>query len=173
MRVALLSCGPSLDLFYPHTPVYGLRIAVNRAAERYRCDVWACTDTKAVMRGRPIGEPQLFTIDATRDALARRDWVYEYGIVTHTDIAGETIDNGRHPWTRFTATAALMYAATHGASVIDCYGCDMQGKHDWDGTRYEDYWRTEQRWADERNVWAATVAALDKRGIRVVRHGTA
>lgn len=169
MRVALLSCGPSLDLYYDKTPVYSLRIGVNRAAERYRCDVWACTDTKTVMRLRPLGTPSLLTIDATRDSLAGKGWTYEYGVTTHTDIAGETIDNGRHPWTRFTATAALIYAASRGATVIDCYGCDMTGEADWDGRVDKRNWRTDQRWADERNVWDATIEKLRKQGVMVKR----
>lgn len=165
MNTVLLCPGPSLARYQPiGTPV--VTVGVNRAATLHRCDVWAATDWPLIVRTRPLGQPILFTITATRDALARKQQTWPWLVVTHDGIAGRTVCNRLHPWTRFTATAALAYLAWLGATRIDVYGADMHGTQDWDGEHAGEY-RTDTRWAEERAIWDRTVADINA---KVIRH---
>lgn len=168
MNATLLCPGPSLANYRPSTST-GIIIGVNRAATLHACDVWAATDIPLIKRTTPLGTPVLLTIEATRDSLIRRGRAWPYGVVTHTDMAGGTPTNNGTPWTRFTATAALKYAAWTGATRIDVYGADMAGELDWDGTKAGE-WRDEDRWREERDIWNRTVAEI---GVEVIRHGPA
>src|SRR4051794_23778927 len=62
MRVALLSCGPSVVQYEGgHDAVIG----VNRIVTRYRCDYWCFGDTETFVNNQPLGKPTLVTDDAT------------------------------------------------------------------------------------------------------------
>lgn len=167
MRVTILCPGPSLRLYRPGCE--GMTIGVNRAATVHACDVWAATDWPLIRETRPLGTPTLLTIEATRESLSRRGRPWPYLVVTHCGLVNETVTNAKHPWTRYTATAALFYAGWLGADRIDVYGCDWSGTKDWDGEDAGEN-RSDNRWAEERDIWNKTAASLR---CEVIRHGPA
>lgn len=164
MNATLLCPGPSLSKYNGQGA--GMIVGVNRAAEAHACDVWAATDHTLIRRCNPIGTPILLTIRATRDSLARRGRPWPYLVVTHSGVAGQTVTNKHHPWTRYTATAALYYLAWSGATRVDVYGCDRSGADDWDGQNHESNTRTEDRWRAEREIWDGIIK---RTGIEVHR----
>lgn len=166
MNATLLCPGPSLVGYRP-VEFSGMVVAVNRAAELHACDVWAATDRTLIDNVHPLGAPALFTITATRESLDRRGRPWPYLVITHDGIAGGVVENGRHPWTRYTATAALQYLAWSGATHIDVWGASWAGKLDWDGHRSPSDCRTTQRWDEERRIWDGVIEA---NGITVTRH---
>lgn len=163
MNISILCPGPSLRLYRPGCE--GVVIGVNRAATIHACDVWAATDRPLIDRTQPIGTPTLLTIAATRDSLSCRGRPWPYLVVTHCGIGMK--DNARTPWTRYTATAALHYAGWLGATHVDVYGCDWSGTKDWDGEEAGCN-RTDDRWAEEREIWNKTAAMMP---CEVIRHG--
>mgnify|MGYP001211625051 CR=1 FL=1 len=58
MRIALLSAGPSLNRFDESEP-YDLRIAVNTAAARHRCDWWSVGDHRPYLDIDALGKDAL------------------------------------------------------------------------------------------------------------------
>lgn len=164
MNATLLCPGPSLVNYKPVESA-GIVIGVNRAATLHACDVWAATDRPLIDSVKPLGTPTLLTIEATRASFERRGTPWPYLVVTHCGMVGGKVDNGRHPWTRYTATAALYFAAWSGATRVDVWGCDWSGTKDWDGGTAER--RTDERWADEQAIWQGVI---DDTGIKVVRH---
>jgi hypothetical protein len=118
-------------------------------------------------RANPLGTPTLFTISATRDSLVRHRRPWPWLVITHCGIAGGVVENGRHPWTRYSATAALFYLAWIGAKRVDVWGCDWSGQDDWDGNNTEQT-RTPARWDEEQEIWHWVIKQTD---IEVIRHG--
>ena len=163
MNATLLCPGPSLAKYSPDKRS-GWVVGVNRAAILHECDVWAATDLPLIKHTMPLGTPTLLTIDATRDSLHRRGKPWPWLVITHTGIAGETVTNKQHPWTRYTATAALQYLKWIGATRVDVYGADWSGTLDWDGASAGER-RTDERWAEERAIWDSVAVDMD-----VVRH---
>lgn len=166
MNATLLCPGPSLARYRPQESS-GMVIAVNRAAEGYACEVWAATDWPLIDRTKPLGTPTLYTIQATKESLERRGKAWPHGVVLHSDVAGGAVENGRHPWTRYTATAALMYAAWMGVKRINAWGVDWAGTSDWDGHRAGET-RTTQRWRQEQQIWQRVI---DEQCLEVTRFG--
>lgn len=164
MNATLLCPGPSLAHYAGQGK--GIIVGVNRAVEAHACDVWAATDRPLIDRVHPLGCPSLFTITATRDSLDRRGRPWPYLIQTHRDIAGSIVTNTQHPWTRYTATAALQYLAWSGATHVDVWGCDWAGQDDWDGNNTERS-RTRDRWRDEQAIWRGVIEA---NALTVKRH---
>lgn len=76
-------------------------------------------------------------------------------------------------WSMYSATAALMLAKKLGAKVVECFGCDMSGEANWDGTLEPTANRSPERWTCERVVWEKTRNVLEEAGIEVIRHGPA
>lgn len=165
MNATLLCPGPTLANFTGDRR--GMVVAVNRAAEAHHCDVWAASDWPLIIKTKPLGGPVLLTIQATKDALQRKGEAWPFGVITHSSIAGGTIDNGRHPWTRYTATAALQYLAWSGATHVDVWGCDWAGREDWDGHTAKSDNRTTDRWRDERKIWDGVISANQ---LSITRH---
>lgn len=71
-------------------------------------------------------------------------------------------------WSMFSATAALMLALRLGASVVECFGCDMTGTLNYDGTPEPAANRTAERWALERIIWEKTRNVLEESGVEVI-----
>jgi len=142
-------------------------VGVNRAATLHACDVWAATDRPLVQRVKPLGTPVLLTIEATRESLERRGEAWPYLVVTHCGIAGGAVTNTKHPWTRYSATAALYYLHWAGATHVDVWGADWSGEEDWDGKQAGEN-RSGLRWEEERTIWHRVI---NDTGIEVVRHG--
>ncbi|MEM9111330.1 MAG: hypothetical protein AAGC72_15050 [Planctomycetota bacterium] len=165
MNATLLCPGPSLTSYIGQG--IGLVVGVNRAVEAHACDVWAATDWPLICKVSPIGKPLLLTIEATQQSLKRKGRPYPHAVVRHCDVAGCTVENGKHPWMRYTSTAALQYLAWSGATHVDVWGCDWAGDKDWDGEKLNSNNRTPQRWKDERAIWNQVVSC---NGISVDRH---
>lgn len=188
VRVSILSCGPSLDLFEGDAD--SLLIGVNSAIEAHPCDIWCFMDPNVFGDSTP-DEPWpwgIFThepledhydeldpetnmlvtrlFDETKFATAKgcRWWYRE-----DMDFRGfpEGVED---VWRRFTVGAALMLAYMLGATEIRCYGCDMEGEKDWqgcEGRRETD--RNEMRWMLELEMWDLIVGWLGQRGVTVER----
>lgn len=165
MNATLLCPGPSLERYDPMDRS-GWVVGVNRAATVHACDVWAATDWPLVLKYRPMGQPALLTIKASREALERKGEAWPHLVITHCGMAGEVVTNAKHPWTSFSATAALYYLGWMGVERIDVYGADMAGELDWDGVK-GGTGRNDNRWARERVIWDDLVASMDA---EVVRH---
>lgn len=73
-------------------------------------------------------------------------------------------------WTMYSATAALVLAGELGAEIVDCYGCDMAGELNYDGTPEPTANRTASRWEREREAFEAAAEWLAGRGVEVIRH---
>lgn len=163
MNATLLCPGPSLANYAGQGQ--GIVVGVNRAVVAHACDVWAACDRPLISSVKPLGHPVLFTIEATRASLAKRGHVT--ATITHDDLVDGIVENGRHPWTRYTATAALQYLAWSGATHIDVWGANWAGNLDWDGHRSPSDCRTTQRWDEERRIWDGVIKA---NGLKVTRH---
>jgi hypothetical protein len=74
-------------------------------------------------------------------------------------------------WSMFSATAGLMLAGVLGAERLECFGCDMTGTLNWDGTEEPTARRTAERWALERIIWEKTRNLVEEVGTEVIRHG--
>lgn len=156
MKLALLSCGPSLPRWESvDRSGFAAVVGVNRAVAKYPCDWWSVGDAECFWSVEPIGSPRLWTHDAT----IRR--------IGPTDRAATYHRDEREPWTIFSSPAALLLAPLLNATSVVCFGVDMAGTTDWDGTERGN--RTETRWTRERDAWAAVVTRLANQGIAVVR----
>jgi hypothetical protein len=164
MTAALLSCGPSLAL-YPGRDAFDVVIAVNRAVLVGGYTWWSVGDILTVGRLYPSlpYAPLIWTHTETmRQVIGRFGWVD--GKTYHRDEI-----NAR--WSMFSATAGLMLAKKLGAERVECYGCDMAGEQNWDGTAEPTANRTEQRWERERVIWEKTRNLVEEFGVEVIRHG--
>jgi hypothetical protein len=167
VNAVLLCPGPSLSAYTPGG--HGLVVAVNRAATLHRCNVWSAIDTPTLKTnyGRtvtPAADLRLLTIAATAEKADRTGWRFR-SVITHDTLAGGAVDNGRHPWTRYSATAGLFYAIHAGATRVDVYGADMQGEQDWDGVLAGET-RNNERWERELAIWNKLAETAE-----VIRHG--
>jgi hypothetical protein len=141
---------------------YALVVGVNRAARVYGCDWWSIGDAEAFAEVEPVGSPHIWTHVDTLHRIRREHPVRS----TRHDSALYRRDE-RLPWTIFSATAALMLAVELRVKRVDCFGVDMVGECDWDGTRRGV--RGEDRWTRERRAWSLAVNKLNDAGIAVVR----
>lgn len=176
MLATLLCPGPSLNRY--SGGFGGLRLAVNRAALKWPVDVWCCLDwtcqcadgSVGAIRGWSelvLGNPLLLTSAASLASLARHriEWPGK-------SLSVETWWDKwpRAGWSTLSATTALVYAAERGATLIEVWGADMAGTADYDGREAGEK-RDAERWQRERQIWAETVATLDRRGVEVRRMG--
>lgn len=181
-RVLLASCGESLldfpkRRFASDRVVAVNRAALNPAAAACGIDYWCFLDPKmyakcwrAVSRGC-----RLVTTRATYHAVVRpRETPQEacrlVDFTLEPDMPPADLNYGR-----FSATMALAFAASllpaHGGAV-HCWGVDMRGQADWDGTVWAEYRRDNDptRWQDERHIWQRLEDALEIRRVQVIRH---
>src|SRR5258708_2739780 len=63
MRVALLSCGPSV-IQYRDTNTFDAVIGVNRVVTSYTCGYWVFGDVETYLATQPLGSPVTVTDDA-------------------------------------------------------------------------------------------------------------
>jgi hypothetical protein len=137
---------------------------VNKAVLAHRCDYWSVGDAETVWRYLPLLDktPPLWTHrDTYRRVCGHHGWV----------DARTYCRSERTRWTLFSATAAIWLAKELGATAVECYGCDMAGELNYDGTPEPTANRSEDRWALERVAWDETVGLLNAEGIAVTRHG--
>lgn len=159
MRIALLGCGPSLAN-YPGPDDFGMVIGVNRAATAYRCNWWSVGDAETYWRYQPTlkGLPLTWTHQNTAERIGRHA-----GLFTGKSYGRDE----RKTWTLYSATAGLWLAGALGTQVI-CYGCDMAGELNWDGSAEPTADRTPARWERERAAWNGLLATLTA----TVTHGS-
>jgi hypothetical protein len=164
MVAAVLCPGPSLPDTYPGPESYPLVVAVNRAAIEFRSDVFACLDFPLALSLWPEVPARVWlTCAASAQSLARRHLIRTAVTVEGLDSFCPVPD-----WRLYTAPAAVVYAASEGATQVDIYGCDLRGVEDFDGVQAGEN-RTERRWARERGIWAAVTEWLAGRGVEVRR----
>lgn len=167
MRVAIYNPGPSMPRMAPACDYF---IGVNRAANAHRCDAWACGDLPAVVKWADltIGSPTLLTAANTVVDLRQRGFAWR-GKVVEFDALNDVLDPAAINWHFLTALAAVVYAASLGATTIDVYGADWSGTADWDGVQAGQN-RSPDRWAKERELFDAIAAEFLERGITVERN---
>lgn len=168
MKIAILSPGESLKRFNPAWIIdnkYDRIIGINRVVSKFKCDWWSALDILTCQNINPVGEPALFTIQTTATRLTGFNC-----ILTHEELVqhGGAYVPDDIEWSKFSATAALILANQLRGSrpkdrndVIECWGCDMKGSKDWDGTNTL-YTRTPERWERERVIWEKIVNFLEK-----------
>lgn len=167
MIASILCPGPSIRSFVRDEHC-GLTIGVNRAATLVSCDVYAATDYPAVMRDglAVIGTPMLLTAENAAGILASRcPW---RGEVFLTDKLKSFIWPAPIKWDTFSVGAAIVYAASVGATAIHCYGMDWAGTEDWDGTK-AGMNRTPDRWQLERGIFHQLEVELSSRSVVLTR----
>lgn len=163
MIVAILCPGPSLARFGWQSQ--DLIIGVNRAAVRFVCDVWAAGDLPLIekVRDEVLGKPTLFT-SANAAALITPAWPNR--VVEFESLYDASQERVR--WHMFTATAALWYAASQGATAIRVFGADWSGTKDFDGVA-AGMNRSDARWELEAGIWNVISVELAGRGVSVDR----
>jgi hypothetical protein len=170
MNATILCSGPSLASFV-YGDQDGLVIAVNRAAINYGCSVWAAGDYPLVekIRDEVIGAPTLLTAANSAAYLRDHGPAWRGPVKEFEDLL--EFCPGEIQWQMFTATAALVYAAASGATLIHVYGADWRGTEDFDGTEsFDGGNRSPERWTFERSIWNNLTAWLARRGVTVVRY---
>jgi hypothetical protein len=171
MKIALLSCGPSVEL-YRGRAGYDAVIGVNRIAARHTVDYWCFGDFATYADNRPLGSPVLVTSDGAAfyvrhnlgEELAERFKGSEL-------LSWEQLDNPLPADVPlcFSSCAALLLASHLGATTVDVYGADMSGERDWDGSVPADVVRTPARWGRERCRWDLIVGWMSDAGVIVNR----
>lgn len=169
MRAVILSPGPSLATYTPQSA--DVIIAVNRAALAHACDVWAALDYPMIRDNavKVRGTPNLLSRQQTITDL-KPPRLTRFPNVIAVESLFEFCPPNLMPWTLFTMTCAMIYAAYLGTNAIDIYGADFKGTQDYDGVEAGER-RTEERWErDEKPLYARVKAWIEARGISVTRH---
>lgn len=167
IRSATILCpGPSLAMV-SNPATSDLLIGVNRAATRFRCDVWAVGDWPLIRNERRnvIGTPRLFTSSASATWLQGggpwpaevEEWEWFLG--------GDGLPVSA---TSYSSLAAVWYAVARGAKTISVYGADMAGTLDFDDVAGGEN-RTETRWDRERRFWGEMIEQTQRCGVTVAR----
>lgn len=163
MKAHLLCPGPSLALYDRYDePV--LRLGVNRAAAKIECEVWACQDERLfeAEQKHVLGRPLLLTAKTN----------HKRSVWRHVRLIDCPMLRQFCPlplWPNYSATSALVYAASLGARSIEVFGMDWQGTLDWDGQSAGGN-RSDHRWQHEREIFEnLLVPWLAGRGVCVVR----
>jgi hypothetical protein len=173
MRVALLSCGPSLRRTWPPTVAgvhhgYDATIGINSVPADEPVDWWCFGDWPVFERYKPIGHPAIFGEPVMLDKARRlygENVFAGFRTRAWTDEPAPT--PGYSKWRNWSATAALVLAAGLGARTIDCYGVDLAGDTDYRGQPC--HGRHDNRWARERAQWDQTAELLGTRGLHIRR----
>lgn len=163
MTAALLCPGPSLGRLFDDD-FAGLRVGVNRAATAYACEVWACLDYPLTRDEHPnvLGNPLWLTRRQTFIDIGQR---VPFRATPHTDDLVCPVKS----WTLYTATCALVYLATLGATDVKVYGADWKpDARDFDNKATGEN-RSEERFRNERVIWDGVVAWMNGNGIKVER----
>ncbi len=164
MVVAILNPGPSLANLLT-LPKCDLSIAVNRAALRFECNIWAATDYPMIRDYQvfAMGNPKLLTRRQTWTDIKHRVRLPLAGIVD--DLALNVPAN----WLAKTMTCAMAYAYAWGAHRIELYGCDWAGTKDFDGKEAGEN-RTDARWEAEKSEAGMLIEWLASRKVEVKRN---
>ena len=174
MRVAIISNGPSAELFRnADRDSFDAVIGVNGRVALFRCDWWCFVDWPTFVDIEPLNHPRLFVskfvpIKLAANAPEHMERFHAHRTTLyHQDTAMPTLPEDLPPWYSFSGTAALGLAWRLGANRVTVYGADMDGDMDHDGKVGVS--RTPQRWAHERRIWGGIVHALVEHGLAVQR----
>ena len=167
MVASVLSPGPSLARV-TRADVDGTMIfAVNRAAHHLKCDWWVFGDNRMYTTYPIDYTPRLASCAETKRRLCLAN------CLTYEELFPEYRPDAM--WMIYTCNAALVIAASQGATTIKLYGCDWDGVQDFDGHLYTfageeaELTRTAKRWDNERRMFDSTVAMLAEKGVKVER----
>jgi hypothetical protein len=154
----------------------GPRIAVNRAATRFACDVWACGDAPAVRssRDRLVGRPRLLCTESGLGELKGSGEPWLGAFETFESLFGYLHpEAGGTRWSLLTCTAAIVYAAARcgDGADIELFGSDLAGTEDFDGVEAGGN-RSDDRWLLELRIIARLRDVLSCRGVRITRMGS-
>jgi len=171
--VTILCPGPSLA----NAPqVDGIVYGINRAAILRPVTHWVALDWISDLPGGGIinwalqvqGSPELITSKNSKESLLRKGFKWPTPI-TEIESSWNYLDPHKNRFSIYSATSALVYAASMGAKRIDIYGMTMAGTQDADGI-VAGYNRTPARWEMESQIVSNLIAILNERGIEVRRN---
>lgn len=172
MRVVILCPGPSLQFWSADSSDRpDVLIGVNRAAAFAPCDVFAALDYPMIRDNgvKVLGAPNLLSRQQTITDL-KPYRLERFPNVIAVESLFEFCPPNLMPWTLFTMTSAMIYAAYLGTNAIDIYGADFKGTQDFDGVEAGER-RTEERWErDEKPLFARVKGWIESKGITVTRH---
>lgn len=167
MRVALLSCGPSVRLYEKCGHEYDAIIGINNIVAKYETDWWCFGDAETFARYVPVKRPQSLCTDKDQVFSILHNYPVEIQqrYRAHPcEVCWEDLENpGSKPFL-FSSCAALMLAKYLGAKTLDIFGVDMEGNADFEGR--EHLARTESRWERERQRWNESIKWLEGTGVR-------
>ena len=168
MKAVILNPGPSLANL-DAVPECDLSIAVNRAALKFPCTIWAAADYPMIRDNwkQVLGQPRILTIDQTWHDIGHR--VALDLETTREEIFKTYLNTKDVNWPMCTSFMAVVCAARAGATEIEIYGADWEGTEDFDGTQAAGEDRTEQRWEGERATFIPLCEVLKKKGVEVRR----
>lgn len=168
MTAVVLCPGPSLARLTA-APAADLTIGVNRATTAFACDVWAALDYPLIrdQHAAVIGTPALLTRAQTWTDIGRH---LPLALAGTADALRGAFPVAGCAWDRFTATTAIVYAASAGATRIDVYGADMAGTAGFDAADAGEN-RDAGRWGAERVIFDRLTDVLSGRGVSVNRIG--
>lgn len=171
--VTILCPGPSLA----NAPqVGGIVYGINRAAILRPVTHWVALDWISDLPGGGIinwasqvqGSPELITSKNSKESLLRKGFKWPTPI-TEIESSWNYLDPHKNRFSIYSATSALVYAASMGAKRIEIYGMTMAGTQDADGI-LAGYNRTPARWEMESQIVSNLIAILNERGIEVRRN---
>lgn len=173
-KIAVLCPGPSLRTFPAVRHRYDLRIGVNRAVGHVPCDYWVMLDAPVFERVCPLGFPRVMSpMSQWREVLGKAS--LSAAARKHQHMVPESVRASLPRevvrWESWSSTAAVALAYHMGATRIDCYGMDWEGKADFDGATHPTDCRDADRWRRERKCFIEMRVALGQRGVKLARIG--
>jgi hypothetical protein len=171
LNAAILCPGPSLQSCGAISA--DVTIGINRAASFVPCDWVAAVDYPVVTQwGDSFGGAKWLTNQNSITHLEREKHPWAWREHVTTDFLRRNFHDTRDfPWTIFSFTSALVFAAYLGATTVEIYGADWAGVADWDGVESaEPGKRDEQRWDGERKLFHKVESWMQSKGITVTRH---
>ena len=163
MRTAIISCGPSCELFqYRH---YDTIIGVNWIPTRYSCD-WVCCRDRAMLGieepDQPMVHKALWSPSGECRVLGKPNYfIHWYALYEIAQQRPEIAEALRHEFVMtwpdrlkeipYTGLAPLFLLHILGIDTADLYGYDMIG--DIDGRDNTSTSRTPERWEIENNLF--------------------
>jgi len=163
---AVLAAAPSLEsTWVPGARHFDVVLAVNVAATLYPCDWWVAGDPEAFDRFAPIAPPARGVVTDALNYRRASWWKSTPGQVRRWCDFRAPFGSGQ--WHTSGPVAVGFAAMTLSASEVHCYGMDLAGTFDLDGTPSCSAGGADHRWRTEAAELAAIVAATR---VRVVRH---
>jgi hypothetical protein len=181
MNAAVLCPGPSLASIDPGSIAdYDLIVGVNRApliveSRKLFVDWWCFGDARIFLKCDLGYYPRVFASQRAVGDVCRAgrmdDLVRKYSVHEWESLAERY--SPCLSWAEWTATAALICAASEGATSIGVYGADWTDAPDADGVQMPENDRSENRWRNEGATWDCVVKELGTMGVTIRRSNEA